>query len=74
MLAKRTTGFGTGPPRPPTTDGALRCSFCGKPQSQVRKLIAGPTPAVAICNECVELCTHIVTEDIPEAPDSDIPA
>ncbi|GAV31607.1 ATP-dependent Clp protease ATP-binding subunit ClpX [Coriobacteriaceae bacterium EMTCatB1] len=39
----------------------LRCSFCGKPQHQVRKLIAGP--GVYICDECVELCNEIVDED-----------
>lgn len=39
----------------------LYCSFCGKSQHEVRKLIAGPT--VYICNECVELCSDIVRED-----------
>ena len=39
----------------------LYCSFCGKSQHEVRKLIAGPT--VYICNECVELCMDIVKED-----------
>ncbi|HIT87519.1 MAG TPA: ATP-dependent Clp protease ATP-binding subunit ClpX [Candidatus Coprocola pullicola] len=39
----------------------LRCSFCGKPQDQVRKLIAGPN--VYICDECVGLCTDIVAEE-----------
>ncbi|UCF31164.1 MAG: ATP-dependent Clp protease ATP-binding subunit ClpX [bacterium] len=39
----------------------LRCSFCGKTQDEVRKLIAGPT--VYICNECVELCTDIIEEE-----------
>jgi ATP-dependent Clp protease ATP-binding subunit ClpX len=41
--------------------GVLRCSFCGKTQDEVRKLIAGPT--VYICNECVELCTDIIEEE-----------
>ena len=36
----------------------VRCSFCGKQRSEVRKLIAGPN--VYICNECVELCREIV--------------
>lgn len=36
------------------------CSFCGKSQNEVRKLIAGPT--VFICNECVDLCAEICTE------------
>lgn len=40
----------------------LKCSFCGKTQKQVRKLIAGP--AVYICNECVELCADIIMEDL----------
>ena len=39
----------------------LYCSFCGKSQHEVRKLIAGPT--VFICDECVELCTDIVSEE-----------
>ena len=73
MPAEWTSGFGTGPPRPPTTDGDLRCSFCGKPQTQVRKLIAGPN-RVAICNECVALCGDIITDDHPRTPDTDIPA
>ncbi|HTP19851.1 MAG TPA: ClpX C4-type zinc finger protein [Solirubrobacteraceae bacterium] len=38
----------------------IRCSFCGKPRSQVASIVAGPTPAVAICNECVELCAEII--------------
>lgn len=43
------------------TDGTLYCSFCGKSQNEVAKLIAGPT--VFICNECVDLCNDIVHED-----------
>ena len=39
----------------------LRCSFCGKSQHEVKKLIAGPT--VYICNECVEVCLDIIAED-----------
>ena len=39
----------------------LFCSFCGKSQHEVRKLIAGPT--VFICDECVELCTDIIKEE-----------
>ncbi|MBR3785221.1 MAG: ATP-dependent Clp protease ATP-binding subunit ClpX [Firmicutes bacterium] len=38
----------------------LRCSFCGKPQSQVKRLVAGP--GVYICDECVEMCMDIVNE------------
>jgi ATP-dependent Clp protease ATP-binding subunit ClpX len=40
----------------------LYCSFCGKSQHEVRKLIAGPT--VFICDECVELCNDIIREEI----------
>lgn len=43
------------------TQGTLYCSFCGKSQHDVRKLIAGPT--VFICDECVELCTEIIREE-----------
>jgi ClpX C4-type zinc finger protein len=44
----------------------LVCSFCGKNQDQVRKLVAGPT--VYICDECVDLCNDIVGEEIEEEP------
>jgi ATP-dependent Clp protease ATP-binding subunit ClpX len=44
-------------------DGQLTCSFCGKAQEDVKKLIAGP--AVYICDECIELCKDIVAEEIP---------
>ena len=43
----------------------LRCSFCGKPQSQVRRLVAGP--GVYICDECVEMCMDIVSDAIKDA-------
>jgi ATP-dependent Clp protease ATP-binding subunit ClpX len=42
-------------------EGALRCSFCGKGQSDVKKLIAGPT--VYICDECIDLCNEIIMEE-----------
>ena len=42
----------------------LKCSFCGKNQEQVRRLIAGPN--VYICDECVELCDEIIQEEIDE--------
>ncbi|TMV52949.1 ATP-dependent protease ATP-binding subunit ClpX [Paenibacillus mesophilus] len=42
--------------------GQLKCSFCGKSQDQVRKLVAGP--GVYICDECIELCTEIVEEEL----------
>ena len=42
----------------------LKCSFCGKSQKQVRKLIAGP--GVYICDECIELCNEIIEEELAE--------
>lgn len=42
--------------------GTLKCSFCGKSQDQVRKLIAGP--GVYICDECIELCNEIIEEEL----------
>jgi ATP-dependent Clp protease ATP-binding subunit ClpX len=49
-----------------TSDGKiLYCSFCGKSQHEVRKLIAGPS--VYICDECVELCNDIIREELDEA-------
>jgi ATP-dependent Clp protease ATP-binding subunit ClpX len=50
-------------------DKLLYCSFCGKSQHEVRKLIAGPS--VFICDECVELCTDIIQEEIQEKAGSD---
>lgn len=47
-------------------DRLLYCSFCGKSQHEVRKLIAGPS--VFICDECVELCNDIILEEIQEKP------
>ena len=49
-------------------DRLLYCSFCGKSQHEVRKLIAGPS--VFICDECVELCNDIVREEIQEKTSS----
>ena len=45
----------------------IRCSFCGKSQEQVRKLIAGPGGAY-ICDECVDICAEIIEEEFEEAP------
>ncbi|HEU5337793.1 MAG TPA: ClpX C4-type zinc finger protein, partial [Sulfuricaulis sp.] len=42
----------------------LYCSFCGKSQHEVRKLIAGPS--VFVCDECVELCNDIIREEVQE--------
>jgi len=45
----------------------LKCSFCGKSQKQVKKLIAGP--GVYICDECIELCNEIIEEELQETSD-----
>ena len=42
----------------------LKCSFCGKSQKQVKKLIAGP--GVYICDECIDLCNEIIEEELAE--------
>ncbi|MFF2604728.1 ATP-dependent Clp protease ATP-binding subunit ClpX [Arthrobacter koreensis] len=47
----------------------LKCSFCGKSQKQVRKLIAGP--GVYICDECIELCNEIIEEELSETAEGD---
>ncbi|WP_337411444.1 ATP-dependent Clp protease ATP-binding subunit ClpX, partial [Mitsuokella jalaludinii] len=44
--------------------GQLKCSFCGKTQDQVRKLVAGP--GVYICDECIELCNEIIEEEFSD--------
>ncbi len=53
-------------------DSHLKCSFCGKSQEQVRKLIAGP--GVYICDECVDLCNEILDEELFESGPSSAPA
>ena len=45
-------------------EGQLKCSFCGKSQDQVRKLVAGP--GVYICDECIELCNEIIEEELSD--------
>src|SRR3981189_162238 len=50
--------------------GTLKCSFCGKSQNDVSKLIAGPT--VYICDECIELCNDIIAEEWEEEKSRDI--
>ena len=50
-------------------DKLLYCSFCGKNQNEVRKLIAGPS--VYICNECIDLCNDIIKEEIAETSEVD---
>lgn len=58
------------------TGGNLICSFCGKNQEEVRKLVAGPS--VYICDECVDLCNDILTEELEDSavttPRSGVPA
>ncbi len=54
----------------PKYDSHLKCSFCGKSQEQVRKLIAGP--GVYICDECVDLCNEILDEELFDA--SNVPS
>ncbi|MGE5548989.1 MAG: ATP-dependent Clp protease ATP-binding subunit ClpX [Bacteroidota bacterium] len=50
--------------------GQLKCSFCGKAQEQVKKLIAGP--GVYICDECIELCNEIIDEELNEEVSLDL--
>ncbi len=55
----------------PKYDSHLKCSFCGKSQEQVRKLIAGP--GVYICDECVELCNEILDEELIDSSAPPVP-
>ena len=61
-MSDETSGKGEG--------NKLFCSFCGKSQDEVRKLIAGPS--VFICDECVDLCNDIIREEIQEVADSEV--
>jgi ATP-dependent Clp protease ATP-binding subunit ClpX len=54
----------------PATADLLTCSFCGKSQKQVKKLIGGP--GVYICDECVELCNEIIDEELAELGESEL--
>ena len=54
----------------PKNDDKLKCSFCGKTQDQVKKLIAGPE--VYICDECVELCNEILDEEFLDNKEKEI--
>ena len=58
---------------PVRPEDKIRCSFCGKSQEQVRKMIAGTGNNVFICDECIELCSEILEEELgpegEEAPD-----
>ena len=48
------------------TNKTVNCSFCGKPQDSVRKIVAGP--GVYICDECVSLCNNIIGNEFFEEP------
>src|SRR5580765_8847194 len=60
-----------------SSEKVLYCSFCGKSQHEVKKLIAGPS--VFICDECIELCNDIIRDEVPvdsgdsKSPKSDLP-
>src|ERR1700691_6222604 len=56
--------------RPTDTNEQLLCSFCGKSQRQVKKLIAGP--GVYICDECIDLCNEIIDEELATPPAFDL--
>ncbi len=56
--------------RPTDSGDLLKCTFCGKSQKQVRKLIAGP--AVYICDECIALCNEILDEEFAEAAEAEL--
>ncbi len=56
--------------RPTDSNEQLLCSFCGKSQRQVKKLIAGP--GVYICDECIDLCNEIIDEELTTPPSFDI--
>ena len=53
---------------PKIDDKMLRCSFCGKYQDEVERMIAGP--GVCICNECIDLCQEVLDGDKPRASES----
>jgi len=55
--------------RPTDSGDLLKCSFCGKTQKQVKKLIAGP--GVYICDECIDLCNEIIEEEFAEAVEAE---
>jgi ATP-dependent Clp protease ATP-binding subunit ClpX len=56
--------------RPTDSNEQLLCSFCGKSQRQVKKLIAGP--GVYICDECIDLCNEIIDEELTGSPTFDL--
>lgn len=52
------------------SDDKIKCSFCGKPQGMVRKLISGPN-GVFICDECIEICSDIIMEEFDDVSSAD---
>jgi ATP-dependent Clp protease ATP-binding subunit ClpX len=54
--------------KPTSSDKTLYCSFCGKSQHEVKKLIAGPS--VFVCDECIDLCNEIIRDELPSGPSS----
>ena len=54
-------------------DDTIRCSFCGRTQDQVRKMIAGSgNHNVFICDECIELCSEILEEELGKQEEEDV--
>ncbi|HZF83128.1 MAG TPA: ClpX C4-type zinc finger protein, partial [Burkholderiaceae bacterium] len=51
-----------------SSEKTLYCSFCGKSQHEVKKLIAGPS--VFICDECIDLCNEIIRDELPAGEES----
>jgi ClpX C4-type zinc finger len=74
------SGAGADPPQvspgPRLSLESIRCSFCGKRGDEVDAIVAGSTPSLAICNECVDLCSEIIAEQQgpPTGPAGPAPA
>ena len=51
-----------------STEKTLYCSFCGKSQHEVKKLIAGPS--VFVCDECIDLCNEIIRDELPASTET----
>lgn len=56
------------PPGDSAEEPPLRCSFCGRLESDVGRIVCGPTRAVAICNECVVLVAEVMSESQEQPP------
>lgn len=59
------------PPRP--SPESLHCSFCGNPRSKVRSMVFGATPDIAICDECIDLCSEIIADQLGQSPAGEPP-